>query len=85
LTFTILVTDDESAIEQVVVLYRELASNEWKRVNLAHDRATDTASASVAASGEVEYFVQAVDATGNVALALDHGNPFRVTVPLIIR
>ena len=30
----------------------------------------------------IYYFLQAVDATGNVALALDHGNPFqRVTEP----
>jgi hypothetical protein len=27
--------------------------------------------------GPIEYFVQAVDPTGNVALALDHGNPFQ--------
>ena len=42
--------------------------------------------------GPVEYFVQAVDPTGNVALALDHGNPFQAqpanTIlyrPLIVR
>ena len=42
-------------------------------------------------SGQIEYFVQAVDSTGNVALALDHGNPFALVtttslyLPLIRR
>ncbi len=27
-------------------------------------------------NGPIEYFAQAVDPSGNVALALDHGNPF---------
>jgi hypothetical protein len=47
----------------------------------------------VPVNGPIEYLVQAVDAKGNVALALDHGNPFtevtmggyKVYLPITLR
>lgn len=35
----------------------------------------------VPVNGPIEYLVQAVNGTGNVALALDHGNLFQGTKP----
>ncbi len=76
-----------------MVLYRRAGVNSWSRVDLAYDPHSGWATGGVAmAPGPIEYFVQAVDPTGNVALALDHGNAFTqvrrgtaVFLPLIRR
>jgi hypothetical protein len=62
-------------------------------VELDYNSGTGWASGSVPLPGDaIEYFAQAVDPTGNVALALDHGNPFQgvtavseVYLPLTLR
>jgi hypothetical protein len=78
LGFQVQVDDDRGDIQRVVVLYRELDQDSWSKAELRYDPARGWATGSVArARGPIEYFVQAVDPTGNVALALDHGNPFR--------
>ena len=78
LLFRALVTDDQYDLRRVVILYRPLSVNTWSRADLAYDPLTHYAFASVPPLAEdFEYFVQAVDPAGNVALALDHGNPFR--------
>ena len=60
-----------------MVLYRRTNTNAWSRVDLAHDPQSGWATGSVGmAPAPIEYFVQAVDSTGNVALVLDHGNAF---------
>jgi hypothetical protein len=77
-TFSVLVTDDSGQVARVVGLYRLLTSNAWSKTELTYDPATRLAWGRVAGlDGALEYFVQAVDPTGNVALALDHGRPFR--------
>jgi hypothetical protein len=77
-TFTAVITDDGGSVARAVALYRPLSGRTWTRVELAIDPATGLAQGSAPAPGEsFEYFVQAVDPTGNVALALDHGLPFR--------
>ena len=81
--FKVRLDDGSGAIQRTVVLYRTLDQNTWSRVELPYDQATGTASTIIEpVDGTVEYFVQAVDPAGNVALALDHGVPFRVTATL---
>jgi hypothetical protein len=78
LTFRILVEDNSGAVERAVVLYRLLDQNTWSKAELTYDAGSGWAHGTVPpVNGQIEYFVQAVDPTGNVALALDHGNPFR--------
>ena len=76
-TFRVLSEDNAGLVQRIVVLYRERGTNSWTPVDLVFDWSTGWASASVELSTtEIEFFVQALDASGNIALALDHGNPF---------
>jgi hypothetical protein len=80
--FRALVEDASGEIERVVVLYRELepgsASGTWSLLELRYDAPSGWASGFIPpVDGEIEYLVQAVDAAGNVGLAMDHGLPFR--------
>jgi hypothetical protein len=82
LQFRVRVDDDSGRVSRVVVLYRALGSHTWSKAELVYDAATGWAEGKVGpATGPIEYVVQAVDATGNVALALDHGNPFTRVKP----
>ncbi|MCA9970479.1 MAG: cadherin-like domain-containing protein, partial [Anaerolineales bacterium] len=75
--------DDAGAVRRVLLLYRETAVSTWTAVELPLDPATGRAAAFLPpAGGPIEYVVQAVDASGNVALALDHGSPFTAVAPL---
>jgi hypothetical protein len=66
---------------RTVVLYRLRTSASWSKVELVYNPATGWAEGSVGGlNGAIEYIVQAVDQSGNVALALDHGNPFQALV-----
>ncbi|MCP4535611.1 MAG: hypothetical protein GY832_00520, partial [Chloroflexi bacterium] len=77
LTFRVLVQDDSGSVARTVVLYREQGDTSWSRAELAFDGDSGLAQASVSpVSSAVYYFVQAVDPSGNVALVLDHENPF---------
>jgi PKD repeat protein len=77
--FTVNLTDDESGILKTVVLYRTLSSNVWTMTTLTFNSGTGLATGSIPDPSEtVEYFVQAVDESGNVSLVLDHGLPFRL-------
>ncbi|MBP7691021.1 MAG: hypothetical protein KA764_03850, partial [Anaerolineales bacterium] len=91
-TFQVLVTDDRGSVARVVVLYRPLSSGTWTKLDLPYDAASRTAALNTALPLEpVEFVVQAVDATGNVALGLDHGQafvaptaaPVKIYLPLI--
>jgi len=63
----------------VVVLYRRLNQRTWSKVELVYHGSLGSATGSGdGLSGPLEYFVQAVDAVGNVVLVLDHGQPFRL-------
>jgi hypothetical protein len=80
--FNVQVEDPGGGIHRVVVLYRDLGTNTWSSLDLTYNPATGFAAGSIPLlSGTVEYFVQAVDEAGNVALALDHGQPFRLLSP----
>ena len=70
-------------ITRVVVLYRRLGASSWSMLEPAYNVNNDVWFASIPANGVVEYFAQAVDASGNVATALDYGNPFRIVMPWV--
>ena len=76
--FHVQVTDDSGAIHRVVTLYRELPSTTWKLAELAYDPETQVATGTVTVplDTEIEYFAQAVDGSGNVSVALSHGDPY---------
>ncbi|MCB0034362.1 MAG: thrombospondin type 3 repeat-containing protein, partial [Anaerolineales bacterium] len=83
--FVVRVDDNASGIYRVVVLYRELlplsdaSTREWKKAELTYDENTGYAVGNVPSeSGTIEYFVQAADMAGNVAVALDHNRMFRL-------
>ena len=88
-TFNALVRDTAAApfapatgILRVVVLYRHVNSNTWSKLDLDYNPVSEIAGKSVIVpqNGQYEYFVQAVDNAGNVALTMDHGNTFSVEV-----
>ena len=93
LKFQMQVEDDSGSVERAVVLYREEGDYVWCKVELPCDAATGWAEGSGGqASAPIYYFAQAVDPTGNVALALDHGKPFQrmenvapIYLPLILK
>jgi hypothetical protein len=78
LTFEAIVSDDGGSLERVIVLYYIEGVNVWQLVELTVNGGT--ASAAIPRPvGMMHYFVQAVDPSGNVAVALDHGNFFQST------
>ena len=85
ITFSVKADDTRSAdplvsgdVRRVIVLYRALGAPSWTRTALAYNAIAERWIGSVSASGQIEYFAQVVDASGNVAIALDYGNPFRI-------
>ncbi len=77
LQFRVRVGDESGAVTRVVVLYLPAGSTTWKSLELTYDPNTGFAEGTASAEGgPVTYLIQAADAAGNVALALDHGNPF---------
>ena len=78
--FSVVVEDDIGATPRVVVLYYELPSMTWQKLELTYHPNSQMAMGSVTATNEVMgYFVQAVDGNGNVMVALDHGNEWLLT------
>jgi hypothetical protein len=78
LTFSALLDDGQTGVHRTRVLYRSLASTSWSGLDLTYNAATGVASGvAPLPAGSYEYFVQAVDNAGNVAVAMDHGVPFR--------
>ena len=77
LRFRVRVSDASSSIARVVVLYRRLTDNAWSMAELAYNPNDNWAEVRLPhIFAPIEYFAQAVDETGNVAAALDHGLPF---------
>lgn len=75
--FAVQVTDDNGALRRVLVLYRRVHSTSWSPLDLTYDIETKTATGALPRqNGTIEFVVQAVDGTGNVSIALDHGNPW---------
>ena len=81
LRISAVVNDDSGQAPTVVLLYRALDSRTWLSATLPYSATTQPASLTInGVRKPVEFFIQAVDGSGNVALALDHGNPYQVTV-----
>ena len=79
--FQVAVSDESGTIQRVVVLYRYTTESSWSLINLTHNNTTGTATGNIEAKdGTLEYFVQAVDQAGNVALVLDHNDPYSLTL-----
>lgn len=82
LSFHVKASDDSGSLARIVVLYRRLNTKTWSLVDLAYDPLSGQAGADVqlpSGAGTFEYFVQAVDPAGNVALVLSHGVPYTVS------
>jgi hypothetical protein len=83
--FQVQADDDSGAISRVVVLYRRADATSWSLLDLRDDAGAGYASGVAPVQGpDIEYIVQAVDATGNVALALDKGYPFQVPLARVL-
>lgn len=77
---------DQQAVTRVILLYRQADRFSWTKVELAYEPATGYAETTVPLpTAPIEYFAQAVDMAGNVALALDHGRPFTQIKPDMAR
>jgi hypothetical protein len=75
------VNDNSGTVQRVVLLYAPVGAAQWSRAELAYNPATGYASGRTRPlAGPVDYFIQATDPSGNVAVALDDGNPFRIVV-----
>jgi hypothetical protein len=88
--FDVLVTDQESPIDRVVVLYRLQGSHTWQLLDLTYDPLTQIACGAAEITVPYEFLVQAVDLSGNVSLALNHGFGFNgdlwaLHLPVIIK
>lgn len=82
LRFSIRVGDDSGKIGRVVVLYAAANSTSWTPLELVYNPDTGFAEQTTSVPpGLVRYMVQAADAAGNVALALDHNNPYELRSP----
>jgi hypothetical protein len=77
LRFRVRVSDASGSIARVVVVYRRLTDNAWLKAELTYNPNDNWAEIRLPhIFAPIEYFAQAVDETGNVAAALDHGLPF---------
>jgi hypothetical protein len=76
-----MVEDDSGSVSRVIVLYHTENPITWHKIELPYHPESRYAEATMPSVDDpLFYFVQAVDAWGNVALALDNGRPFtRVT------
>ncbi|HTX01606.1 MAG TPA: pentapeptide repeat-containing protein, partial [Acidimicrobiales bacterium] len=80
--FDVTVTAGEAAVpvDAVEVLYTDAENpGTWTALSLQGSGGTWTGSGSAPASGELSYFVEAVDAAGNVAVSNNNGSFFGAT------
>jgi hypothetical protein len=75
--FDVQVSDNSGSVQRVVVLYAKAGDTSWSRLDLAWNPATGHATGTLpGVTVPISYFVQAVDPSGNVAVATDEGNPY---------
>ncbi|HVU74627.1 MAG TPA: PxKF domain-containing protein [Mycobacteriales bacterium] len=63
-------------VKRILVLYRNPTSSTWSSVDLTHFGSSNDWFAQVAATSDVDWFVQAVDAAGNIATSTSKGTYF---------
>jgi hypothetical protein len=72
--------DDNTGVIRVLALFRDI-TNIWHQVELAAGRDGEWVGITTAAADEdIEYFLQAVDATGNVAQTTNKGRYFNAVI-----
>ena len=84
IAFTVNTSDAGGAIARVLVAFHD-PDGSWKFVDLAHGSGdtwtgNGTANAALPTGADVEYFVQVLDAAGNVAFASNKAQLFAATV-----
>jgi hypothetical protein len=79
ITVTVALSETEGLVERATVLYRATTSNRWQTLELSYNSAKGEAVGLIRGNGSFEFIVQAVDNSGNVAIALDSGLPFAAT------
>jgi hypothetical protein len=79
------VTEDPTTVDRVLVLYTDAASpGSWTPLDLgSSDGSTWTGAAPVTSSGQISYFVQVLDANGNVAVASNKGAGFPIVAAAV--
>ncbi|MGH8952790.1 MAG: choice-of-anchor Q domain-containing protein [Acidimicrobiia bacterium] len=76
-TFTVDVEDTDGEVRKVTVLFSDVAAGgTWTEVVLVQGTDGSWSGAAPAAPGEKEFFVQAVDDSGNVAVSSNKGELF---------
>ncbi len=94
LQFRVAAEDFDSGMARVLVTYNVLqgdGTGEWRSVDLTYDPNSDVWFGGASASGlSGEYFVQVMDAAGNVTLSANKGEffageTFETFLPLVIR
>ncbi|NNC74594.1 MAG: PKD domain-containing protein, partial [Acidimicrobiia bacterium] len=76
ITFDVEVADTGSGIGRVYVLFKDPAAFEWVGLDLAPNGLGNWSGTAVGASGLKDYFVQAVDLAGNVAVSSNKAELF---------
>jgi hypothetical protein len=71
-------SDDSGTVQRVVLLYMPVGGTSWSELDLPWSPVSGLATGTIpGASGPLLYVVQAVDPSGNVAVALNNGRPFQ--------
>ncbi|NNC74755.1 MAG: hypothetical protein HKN93_04510, partial [Acidimicrobiia bacterium] len=76
ITFDVEVTDTGSGVGRVYVLFKDPADFRWVGLDLAPNGVGSWSGTAVGASGLKDYFVQAVDLAGNVAVSSNKAELF---------
>jgi hypothetical protein len=78
--FQVQTSDDSGTVQRVVLLYMPVGGTSWSELDLAWDPVSGLATGVAPQfTGPLLFFVQAVDPSGNVAVALNNGRPFQTT------
>lgn len=72
-SFSATVTDN-AGVFRVLVTYNDVAAGQWKSLDLSFNAGTGKWEGSLQLSGDILYFVQAVDINGNVGILSEGGN-----------
>ena len=79
-------TSDVSGVERVVIAYTDNRGS-WESVDLVQGEASGLWQGAIPASHDLDFFVQAVDAAGNVAVDHNNGQYYRlgrVYLPIVV-
>ena len=83
--FEVIARDDESSIRRVLVMFKDVAGQDWTPLDLGYissdpsgrETWTGSAPATDITGGELEFFVQVLDQSGNLGFSANKGSFFR--------